>query len=85
MNVIDFKMPLPKALAAPRFAARGGEVDAEPAFLDNEGIIEALQGRGHTFKEHKPFGNAQVLLFEEKEKAWTGASDTRGEGQVRGY
>jgi len=85
VNVIDFKMPAAKALEAPRFAARGGEVEAEPAFFENEGLIEALQSRGHSFKEHQPFGNAQILLFDEKERAWTGASDPRGEGQTRGY
>lgn len=85
VNVIDFNMPIDKALAFPRFAARGGEVEAEAEFLENEGLIEALLSRGHTFREHKPFGNAQALLFEEKEKAWTAASDPRGEGEVRGY
>jgi gamma-glutamyltranspeptidase/glutathione hydrolase len=85
MNVADFRLPLELALAAPRFAARGAEVEAEPQFLEDSEIIKMLRKRGHRFREREPFGNAQAIFFDEDKETLVGVSDPRGEGRALGY
>ena len=85
MYLIDFKMPPDQVLAAPRFAARGNEVETEADFFESPKIIQSLKERGHRFSLVKPFGNAQAIFFDHKNDSLIGVSDPRGEGEARGY
>jgi gamma-glutamyltranspeptidase/glutathione hydrolase len=84
-NLIDFQMPLEEAVAAPRFAARGGSVESEPGFLAMADRVNSLKARGHVFVLTPPFGNVQAILVDEQRKILQGASDPRGEGEALGY
>ena len=85
MNLIDFKMPLEEAMAAPRFAARTDYVEAESEFFKDEKMIQALKNRGHWLKTRPPFGNAQAVLCDPENNTYLGVSDPRGEGDPAGF
>ena len=85
MYLIDFRMPPDQILAAPRFAARGNEVEAEGDFFESPKIIQSLKTRGHWFTLAKPFGNAQAIFFDQKTDTVIGVSDPRGVGEAKGY
>ncbi len=85
MYLVDFRMPFDQVLPAPRFAARGGEVEAEQEFFDSPGIVQELKDRGHNLVVRQPFGNAQVIFFDSKNDTLVGVSDPRGDGKAAGY
>ena len=88
MNLIDFKMNIHDAIAAPRVSF------VEPNTLSVEGaideaIIAELAKRGHETKRSRRLGNAHGLrIFYDDTGAivrFEGASDPRGAGSARGY
>jgi len=88
MNLIDFKMDIRAALAAPMITF------LEPDMIGVErGIPESvrkdLEGRGHKIRVTGGFTNAHGLTIEYgpegKPKRFQGASDPRGGGLARGY
>jgi len=85
MYLIDFRMQPDQVLAAPRFAARGNEVEAESDFFESPKIVQSLKARGHGFTLAKPFGNAQAIFFDNQSDSMIGVSDPRGVGEARGY
>lgn len=85
VNVIDFKMSLKDALAAPRMINRDGPVEVEPHFLDNADTHRELQRRGHPFVEVPAIGNVQAIHFDPESQLIVGESDPRGDGQADGY
>lgn len=85
MYLVDFRMPPDQILAAPRFAARGDEVEAESAFFESPAIIRSLKERGHLFTLRKPFGNAQAIFVDSQTDTLIGVSDPRGDGEAKGF
>jgi gamma-glutamyltranspeptidase/glutathione hydrolase len=95
MNIIDFRMDIQQAIAAPRISF------VEPNFLAVEsGIPEAVRGelaaRGHNISvddrslgNERGIGNAHGLTIEYdsegKPARFTGGADPRGEGAAVGY
>jgi gamma-glutamyltranspeptidase/glutathione hydrolase len=88
MNLIDFKMDIARAIAAPRISF------AEPDLLAVEGAISEpvrreLQAMGHKVRVTGGLGNATGLTIEYDRAGrpvrFTGAADPRGEGRAIGY
>jgi gamma-glutamyltranspeptidase/glutathione hydrolase len=95
MNIIDFRMDIQQAIAAPRVSF------VEPNFLAVEGSIPVsvrneLAARGHNISVDDPslgnergIGNAHGLTIEYdsegKPARFTGGADPRGEGIAIGY
>jgi gamma-glutamyltranspeptidase/glutathione hydrolase len=88
VNLVDFKMDIGQALAAPRASF------AEPDdLLVEEAVPEAvradLQARGHHVRVVPRLGNAHGLTIEYdaqgRPKGFTGAADPRGGGAAAGY
>ncbi len=82
LNVLDFRMPLTEALAAPRLHVppEGSQVvEVEPAVSDE--AVTALEGKGHTVVRARRLGGVQAIRVEGKRI--TGGSDPRGAGAVR--
>lgn len=88
MNIIDFKMDIQEAIAAPRVSF------AEPDFLLVERSIpeviqQELAALGHNVREVGGLGNAHGLMIVYDEKGnpvrFEGGADPRGEGKAAGY
>tara|TARA_B100001758_G_C18402600_1_gene609947 strand:- start:1580 stop:2740 length:1161 start_codon:yes stop_codon:yes gene_type:complete len=96
MNLIDFGMNLQEAGDAPRWDHTGG---ANPMgkTTENTGIIRLESGipyltlRGLMNKGHKigtargVYGGYQAILWDNKNKVYHGASESRKDGQASGY
>ena len=96
MNLIDFGMNLQEAGDAPRWDHTGG---ANPMgkTTENTGIIRLESGipyltlRGLMNKGHKIgtargiYGGYQAILWDNKNKVYHGASESRKDGQASGY
>jgi len=96
MNLIDFDMNLQEAGDAPRWDHTGG---ASPmgAITDNKGEIRVESGipyetvRGLMDRGHKVgfgrgiYGGYQAILWDEINKVYHGASESRKDGQAAGY
>jgi gamma-glutamyltranspeptidase/glutathione hydrolase len=88
MNLIDFKMDIQKAIAAPRISF------AEPDLILVENRIESLiqnvlKEKGHKIRVVRGLGNAHGLSIEYdsegKPVRFLGAADIRGMGLAKGY
>ncbi|MBA7675030.1 Glutathione hydrolase proenzyme [subsurface metagenome] len=88
MNMVDFKMDIYQAIAAPRISF------AEPDLILVENRIaasiqNALKEKGHNIREVRRLGNAHGLTIEYdtegKPVRFLGAADIRGIGLAKGY
>jgi gamma-glutamyltranspeptidase/glutathione hydrolase len=88
MNMVDFKMDIHQAIAAPRISF------VEPDLILVENRIEAtiqnaLKEKGHNIREVRGLGNAHGLTIEYdaegKPVRFLGAADIRGIGLAKGY
>lgn len=87
INLVDFRMDLYKALAAPRISFSEPDV-----IVVEEGIRSAvrrgLEAKGHTLRAVRGLGNAHALTIEYDSRGrvrrLTGAADPRGAGLARG-
>ena len=88
MNLIDFKMNLNQALAAPRISFVEPDVLSIESGVP-ESVREALSQRGHNIRVSSSLGNAHALaIFYDasgKPKSFMGAADPRGQGKAKGY
>lgn len=96
VNLIDFKMNLQEAGDAPRMHHIGS---SEPTgeLMTNGGIlllengfsweeIQKLLNMGHTIQwDLGGYGGYQAIMWDEKNKVWFGASESRKDGQAAGY
>jgi gamma-glutamyltranspeptidase/glutathione hydrolase len=96
VNLIDFKMNLQEAGDAPRMHHIGS---SEPTgeLMTNGGIlllengfrweeIQKLLAMGHTIQwDLGGYGGYQAIMWDEKNKVWFGASESRKDGQAAGY
>ncbi len=96
VNMIDFDMNLQEAGDAPRIRhsgssnpmnrtmTNGGTVNMETGF-DPE-VVRELAKRGHAIKHcvgH--YGGYQAILYDQKQKVYYGASESRKDGHAAGY
>jgi gamma-glutamyltranspeptidase/glutathione hydrolase len=96
VNLIDFKMNLQEAGDAPRMhhinsseptgelMTDGGILLLENGFHWEE--IQKLLAMGHTIQwDLGGYGGYQAIMWDEKNKVWFGASESRKDGQAAGY
>ena len=97
INLLDFGMNLQEAGDAPRIQhdgsteptgqntamSDGGEVDLETGFPYE--TVRALMTKGHSVRfSHGPYGGYQAIM-KNPHGGWTGASESRKDGQAAGY
>ncbi len=81
VGVLDWKLPLQRAMALPNFGSRNGptEIEFTP---ETEALAEALKALGH---EVWPLRLSSGLNgVQRTPQGWVGGTDPRGEGRVRG-
>ena len=96
INLIDFKMNLQEAGDAPRIyhtgsseptgeaMTTGGILYLENGFRWEE--IQKLLSKGHNVQWNLGgYGGYQAIMWDEKNKVWYGASESRKDGQAAGY
>jgi gamma-glutamyltranspeptidase/glutathione hydrolase len=88
MNLVDFKMDVRAAIAAPRISFAEPDVLAVEEQIPAE-VRAALASRGHTLRTVGELGNAHALAIEYDQsgrpRRFTGAADPRGTGLARGH
>ena len=96
VNLIDFKMNLQEAGDAPRIYHSGsseptGEVMTDGGILHLESgirvdVIQKLMSMGHKIQwDLGSYGGYQAIMWDDKNKVWFGASESRKDGQAAGY
>lgn len=96
INLIDFKMNLQEAGDAPRMHHVGsseptGELMTNGGVLYLENgfrweVIQKLLSMGHTIQwDLGGYGGYQAIMWDDKNKVWFGASESRKDGQAAGY
>jgi gamma-glutamyltranspeptidase/glutathione hydrolase len=96
VNLIDFKMNLQEAGDAPRIhhvgsseptgqeMTTGGILLLESGFRTE--VIQKLMTMGHTIQwDLGGYGGYQAIMWDEKNKVYYGASESRKDGQAAGY
>jgi gamma-glutamyltranspeptidase/glutathione hydrolase len=96
INLIDFKMNLQEAGDAPRMyhtgsseptgqqMTNGGVLYLEDGFRWE--VIQKLLSRGHMVQWNLGgYGGYQAIMWDDKNKVWYGASESRKDGQAAGY
>jgi gamma-glutamyltranspeptidase/glutathione hydrolase len=96
VNLIDFKMNLQEAGDAPRIQHGGssqptGQVMTDSGILYLEtgidyDVIRALAKKGHKIQfKIGGYGGYQAIMWDERNKVYYGASESRKDGQAAGY
>jgi gamma-glutamyltranspeptidase/glutathione hydrolase len=96
INLIDFKMNLQEAGDAPRIHHIGSSeptgqhmTDGGTLLLESGirwEVIQKLIRMGHTVQwDLGGYGGYQAIMWDEKNKVWFGASESRKDGQAAGY
>ncbi|MBG0859590.1 MAG: gamma-glutamyltransferase [Bacteroidales bacterium] len=96
VNLIDFGMNLQEAGDAPRMYHTGsseptGQVMTDGGILNLEDgfrweVIQKLMIKGHRIQWNLGgYGGYQAIMWDEKNKVWYGASESRKDGQAAGY
>jgi gamma-glutamyltranspeptidase/glutathione hydrolase len=96
VNLIDFKMNLQEAGDAPRIhhigsseptgqrMTDGGILLLESGFRTE--VIQKLMSKGHTIQwDLGGYGGYQAIMWDDKNKVWFGASESRKDGMAAGY
>lgn len=96
VNLIDFKMNLQEAGDAPRMhhigsseptgqqMTNGGTLLLESGFRTE--VIQKLLSMGHVIQwDLGGYGGYQAIMWDDKNKVWFGASESRKDGQAAGY
>ena len=96
VNLIDFKMNLQEAGDAPRIhhigsseptgqhMTDGGILLLESGFRTE--VVQKLMTMGHTIQwDLGGYGGYQAIMWDDKNKVWFGASESRKDGQAAGY
>jgi len=96
INLIDFKMNLQEAGDAPRMhhinsSEPTGELMTDGGILMLENgfrweVIQKLLSMGHKIQwDLGGYGGYQAIMWDERNKVWFGASESRKDGQAAGY
>jgi gamma-glutamyltranspeptidase/glutathione hydrolase len=96
VNIIDFRMNLQEAGDAPRIyhtgsseptgeqMTDGGTLHLESGFRPE--VIQKLMSMGHRIQGNLGgFGGYQAIMWDDKNKVYYGASESRKDGQAGGY
>jgi gamma-glutamyltranspeptidase/glutathione hydrolase len=88
MNLVDFKMDVLEAVAAPRVSfIEPDTIAVEPGIP--EGVRAELEAKGHKLRSARGLGNAHALTIEYgpngKPARFKGASDPRGSGLAKEF
>jgi gamma-glutamyltranspeptidase/glutathione hydrolase len=87
MNLVDFKMDVHRALAAPRISFSEPDVIAVEEGI-RASVRRGLEAKGHTLRVVRGLGNAHALTIEYdargRVRRLTGAADPRGAGLAKG-
>ncbi len=96
VNLIDFKMNLQEAGDAPRIhhigsseptgqrMTDGGILLLESGFRTE--VLQNLMHKGHVIQwDLGGYGGYQAIMWDDKNKVWFGASESRKDGQAAGY
>lgn len=78
-GVVDRKMPIGDALAAPRVSSRNGATEVEPEIADGD-VGEYLASLGHTTKKVDRIGNATGIRVYDRRDFEAAAEPTRAGG-----
>ncbi|HUF36402.1 MAG TPA: gamma-glutamyltransferase [Gemmatimonadales bacterium] len=83
-NVIDHRMPLPDAVAAPRMhhQALPDNILVEAGGF-TEGALDSLRALGHAIAGRSPWGDVEAII--RTPEGWQGVSDPRRGGGGAGY
>ncbi|MCJ7449434.1 MAG: gamma-glutamyltransferase [Bacteroidales bacterium] len=96
VNLVDFKMNLQEAGDAPRMHHIGSSEPTGEAMTDGGTlllengfrweVIQKLMIMGHKVQwDLGGYGGYQAIMWDEKNKVWFGASESRKDGQAAGY
>lgn len=96
VNLIDFKMNLQEAGDAPRIYHTGsseptGQHMTDGGILKLESglrteVVQKLMSMGHVLQWNLgDYGGYQAIMWDDKNKVWFGASESRKDGQAAGY
>ena len=96
INLVDFKMNLQEAGDAPRIYHTGSSeptgqkmTDGGILYLENGfrwEVIQKLLSMGHQVEWNLGgYGGYQAIMWDDKNKVWYGASESRKDGQAAGY
>lgn len=96
VNIVDFKMNLQEAGDAPRIHHIGSSeptgqqmTDGGILLLENGfrwEVVQKLLSMGHTIQwDLGGYGGYQAIMWDEKNRVWYGASESRKDGQAAGY
>jgi gamma-glutamyltranspeptidase / glutathione hydrolase len=84
VNVLDFGMPLPEALAAPRFHHQWSPDETKIEKAIGDGTLKELEKRGHKLAPGIPFGACNAVGRAADGKGFVGANDPRVPGLAEG-
>jgi gamma-glutamyltranspeptidase/glutathione hydrolase len=88
VNLVDFQMPLPEAVYAPRMFSihTQRELEAENRFLESS--YRLLESLGHDVKQYEAFrsyfGSVQAIMYDAGTNTLVGCSDPRRSGAAVG-
>ena len=85
INVIDFEMPVERALAAPRFHHQWKPDELRIEKTVPEAVRAELKARGHTLRVVDELGATQAVAASTSAKKFSGAADPRGEGEATAF
>jgi len=96
VNLVDFKMNLQEAGDAPRIHHIGsseptGQVMTDGGILMLESgfrsdVLQKLMSMGHNIQwDLGGYGGYQAIMWDDRNKVWYGASESRKDGQAAGY
>ncbi|MGE5418646.1 MAG: gamma-glutamyltransferase [Chloroflexota bacterium] len=96
VNLLDFKMNLQEAGDAPRIYHTGsseptGQQMTDGGILKLESglrteVLQKLMSYGHVIQwDLGDYGGYQAIMWDDKNKVWFGASESRKDGQAAGY
>jgi gamma-glutamyltranspeptidase / glutathione hydrolase len=96
INLVDFKMNLQEAGDAPRMHHTGSSEPTGQQMTDggilmlesgfSTTVIQKLMSMGHRVQwDLGGYGGYQAIMWDEKNKVWFGASESRKDGQAAGF
>jgi gamma-glutamyltranspeptidase/glutathione hydrolase len=88
MNLVDFRMDVGAALAAPRISFGEPDLIAVEGSI-SEDVRRGLEAKGHKLRVVRALGNAHALAIEYdargRVRRFSGAADPRGAGLAKGF
>ncbi|NJN06177.1 MAG: hypothetical protein HC814_07170 [Rhodobacteraceae bacterium] len=83
--MLDYGMPLDKALAAPRWHHQWSPNELKIEGKVGDAVLKELEARGHTLDKSTGFGACNGVTRLPDRKEFTGVSDPRVPGAAKGF